>query len=172
MKKPVLGAIIVVVILLLGLMVRSIIQKANEKEQLEAGRSMPPFSFIQMDGTTFSAEQLPDGKPVIIKYFDPGCEHCQSEAAALVADLHMLENIPIIMVTAAEQGAIGPFIEAHQLDRYTQITVLRDTAHQFGPTFGDYDTPCTYVYDAQHRLLEYIRGEIKTSYLQKLIAGS
>ena len=36
---------------------------------------LPPFRMQTSSGKIFKAEQLPMGKPIILIYFDPGCDH-------------------------------------------------------------------------------------------------
>jgi protein-disulfide isomerase len=46
----------------------------NAKAQ--AGK-LPPFRMMQTNGKVFKAEHLPIGKPTIIIYFSPECDHCE-----------------------------------------------------------------------------------------------
>ena len=38
---------------------------------------IPPFKMTLSDDRIFSASELPKGKPVVLIYFDPDCDHCQ-----------------------------------------------------------------------------------------------
>ena len=38
---------------------------------------VPPFRITQSNGKVFNARDLPLGKPILLIYFSPDCEHCQ-----------------------------------------------------------------------------------------------
>ncbi|QNA46003.1 thioredoxin domain-containing protein [Lacibacter sediminis] len=42
-----------------------------------AQQKIPPFRMALSDGNLFHASSLPMGKPVIVIYFSPECDHCQ-----------------------------------------------------------------------------------------------
>src|SRR5688500_13820203 len=42
----------------------------------QAGK-LPPFKMMQTSGKVFKAQDLPPGKPIMIVYFSPECDHCQ-----------------------------------------------------------------------------------------------
>lgn len=169
MRKTYLGLISILIILVLAYMLYGITQKVSEKERLEKGVLLPKFSFSGLDSTTFSDKDLEVGSAVIIKYFDPNCDHCQRETEELVQNISLLNGTPILMVTAADRSPVEDFVQNYSLADQSSITILFDGDYEFGQIFGDYSTPCTFVYDQDHRLIEFIRGEIETTYLQHLV---
>lgn len=168
MRKLLLGIIILFVVGLLAWLSFSIIQKAEEKEKLEAGAPLPSFSFEQLDGHAFRNSDLEPGQPLVFKYFNPECDHCQSETRELVQQIDLFKPDQIIMISPAVKDEVVDFKEAFELEKYPQIILLLDKDLVFDDLFGEAHFPCTYVYDAQHELIEFIRGEVKTTYIHRL----
>ena len=44
--------------------------------------TMPAFKMLLTDGSFYTAADLPVGKPVVLIYFAPDCDHCQELIAA------------------------------------------------------------------------------------------
>lgn len=72
---------------------------------------IPPFSMMLTNGKVFKAQHLPLGKPIIIIYFDPTCDHCEKMTKELLnksasfkkASIAMISFVPIEMVSAFEK---------------------------------------------------------------------
>ena len=68
----------------------------NAKAQ--AGK-LPPFRIMQTSGKIFKAGDLPMGKPIIIIYFSPECDHCDKLMKELVKQKEEFKKASIAMIT-------------------------------------------------------------------------
>jgi thioredoxin-related protein len=60
---------------------------------------VPAFKMMLGNGKIFRAQDLPIGKPIIIIYFDPDCDHCEKMIKELQGNTTELSKASIAMVT-------------------------------------------------------------------------
>ena len=137
---------------------------ANQNKQ-----QLPGFTFFDLNGTKKGSEIVKQGLPVVIIYFNNDCEHCQQEAKQLNANMPMLNGAQIIMISFNTADEIRQYAKNYQLDRYKQVTFLRDKDYKFTHWFGNCSIPSVFVYNAQHRLVKEFYGEVKVEAIKKLI---
>ena len=120
---------------------------------------LPEFSFLTLENVVFSNSGLPaTGGKLIINYFNPDCEHCQSMAAAYVRNAKKLATVQLIMVTIADSASVENFKKMYRLGLLNQIVFLRDTKFQFEQLFGTSVVPSFFVYK-KGKLLKKVTGE-------------
>ena len=64
------------------LLIASLCSNAQPQDEngLNKIQQTPIFSIISVpDSTAFTNDQLPKGKPLVLIFFNPDCEHCQKE---------------------------------------------------------------------------------------------
>jgi cytochrome oxidase Cu insertion factor (SCO1/SenC/PrrC family) len=110
MKKRLLIILPVVIMLLF-----------NATQTSAQAAKIPPFRIIQQDGKVFKAEQLPLNKPIIIIYFDPGCDHCQVLVTDLLRRWKDFEKASIAMITFVPVDDLKKFSKDYNLPKYPNI---------------------------------------------------
>ena len=80
-------------------------------------RKLPPFRMVQADDKLFKAEQLPFGKPVVIVYFLPDCQHCQRVTRYILKHVKALDKASVVMVTYYPTVEVGRYARKYGLDR-------------------------------------------------------
>lgn len=86
-----------------------------------APKTLPAFDLTQADGSPIKASSLKPGKPVMLVYFDPDCDHCSIFTKALLKDIHLFSHVQIVMVTYVPVESLRKYIEQIGLQRYPQI---------------------------------------------------
>ncbi len=69
----------------------------------------------------FSATELPKGKPVILIYFDSGCDHCQILMKELFKKINEFKKTEIILVTFKPISDVVMFEKKYQIRKYPNI---------------------------------------------------
>jgi thiol-disulfide isomerase/thioredoxin len=103
--------------LLLSLM---IVGSLNANAQ--AGK-IPPFRMLQGDSKVFKAENLPMGKPIIIIYFSPDCDHCDKMMKELSKKSDEFKKASIAMITYLAIDKVIQFEKTYELKKYQNIYV-------------------------------------------------
>ena len=84
---------------------------------------VPPFKIVQSNGEVFRAHDLPMGKPIVIIYFSPGCDHCDFLTKELLKRQAEFTNASIIMITWQPVEIVAAFVQQYQLAKHRNIYV-------------------------------------------------
>lgn len=121
---------------------------------------MPSFNLLLIDSTTiFNTRDIPKGKPSVLLFFDPDCEHCQEETTDLLKNMDSLSNINFYFISINQMDRLKVFNGYYQLSRYPNITVGKDYSFFFLGHFKDVYPPYSIVYDRHKRLRAVFKGE-------------
>lgn len=69
------------------------------------------------DGMVFTATQLPFNKPILLVYFVPGCEHCETITRNLLKEKSLLAKFSVAMITYKSVGEVAAFISQFGLKK-------------------------------------------------------
>ena len=86
----------------------------------QAGK-IPPFRMIQPNGKLFRAQDLPMGKPIIIIYFSPECNHCEKLMKELFKQPADFRKASIAMITYLPVERVSKFVKDYNLSKYPNI---------------------------------------------------
>lgn len=114
---------------------------------------IPPFKMMLSDNKIFSASDLPKGKPIILVYFDPDCEHCQKLMNELFKKINEFKKAEIVMVTFKPVIELPPFEEKYNTSGYSNIKVgTEGTLFYLRNYYGLVKMPFTALYDKKGNL--------------------
>lgn len=118
----------------------------------------PPVKLLLPDKTSFTKNDLPEKKPVMLIVFSPMCEHCQKETEELIKNIDKFSKSEIVMATMMPFDSMMTFREKYKLYQYENIIVGQDTQF-FLPTFFMINNlPFLAFYDKKGRLISYFEG--------------
>jgi thioredoxin-related protein len=86
-------------------------------------KGIPPFQILLDTGDYYTSSDLMQDKPVMIIYFDPGCDHCQLFTSELLANIRSFSDVQIVMVTYVELPMVKDFTMKNNLSKYPSIHV-------------------------------------------------
>jgi peroxiredoxin len=153
---------------LFGFLIFQITSKINHKKEVaENIKTIPKFSFQNINGGVFTDQNIIKNTPTIFIYFNSECEFCNEEAEMIKENLEKFSNFQLIFVSFEQPELIKTFAEKHQLINYDKINFLSDTKVSFAPTFDVKSLPCLVLYDKNRQLIEKIKGQIKPEILLK-----
>lgn len=123
--------------------------------------TIPAFKILIVpDSTEFANQQLKKNSPVVVLFFSPDCDHCQSETKELLAYKEELKNIQILMVSSAPYREIKDFFETYNLSSMKNITIGQDINLKLGSIFKIRTYPSLFVYDQKGNLSKAFVGNI------------
>ncbi|MEJ7691533.1 redoxin domain-containing protein [Daejeonella sp.] len=126
---------------------------------------IPDFTFIRLNGQSFSRKNLAKNKKVVIVFFDVTCDHCQNELRAVSQKIDSFKNAEFYLVSMDNAASIQTFMKkfAPNMNGRTNVTLLRDSNRQFIVRFRPVQFPATYVYDSSLRLIKYFGQNSKVA---------
>lgn len=140
--------------IILGICILTIANSVNA--QIPA-QTVPDFRFLQKNGTAFTRQQLPSGKPLFFAFFDITCDHCQKAMQYLNSHYLELGKAAVYLVTLDPGPSAEAFLNkyAPQLLRQPNTVLLRDTRNQFIALFQPRKYPSLFLYSPRQQLILY-----------------
>lgn len=134
----------------------------NNKKQTESNiNTLPNFSYLTLQNTSFLNSKIDQKKPrIIINHFSPNCEHCHNMTADFIKNSKKFMNIQILMITSADSLATSKFNNDYKISLLPNFVILRDTNFQFQNTFGTGIVPSFFIYE-HNKLVKKIIGVTK-----------
>ncbi len=172
MKKIFKISIPVLVIGLLCIMGYNIVSKIDHKKEVaENIKTIPNFSYKDINGDMFSNENLKNNTPILFIYFNSECEFCNNEATLIKENIVAFKETRIIFISFEKPGAIKFFAQKHNLLKYDNIHFIHDTKADFATTFDVKSLPSLILYDKNQKLIERFKGQVKASTILKKLDG-
>lgn len=131
-------------------------------------KNLPPAKFVTADSTAwFIKNNVEKKKKVLIIVFSPECDHCQHETEELVKNIDRFKDIHIVMATVMPIWQMSAFIKNYGLNKYKNITVVKDPAY-FLPTYYDiHSIPYHAFYDKDKKLITGFEGTMSVDKILK-----
>jgi cytochrome oxidase Cu insertion factor (SCO1/SenC/PrrC family) len=129
--------------------------------------TIPPFSILQVDSTTFTKDKLKH-QPTIIMYFSPDCEHCKHQWEYMEKRMSDLKKYQIVMVTYQPFDEMVDFYKAHKIAEYPNIKMGRDTKFFMPPFYKMQSLPFHALYTKGGDLITTFEGNVN---IDKLLAA-
>jgi thiol-disulfide isomerase/thioredoxin len=124
-------------------------------------QQIPSFTIVAApDSSSFSNKELQKNKPVIIMFFNPDCDHCQTETKELLAYKEELKDIQIVMVSALPYSLIRTFYIEYNILSMPNIKMGQDVNFVLGTKYLPERYPGIYVYDAAGNLAKVFAGNV------------
>ena len=123
-------------------------------------KTIPPFNMVLTDGVTYyNADKVEKGKPLMVVYFDPECEHCQAFTKQLVKNISKFSAVQIVMICSAPGiPPVKKFEDMFSLSKYSNIKVGTEGMYQATLKFYDVDTtPFVALYNKAGALITFHR---------------
>ena len=130
-------------------------------------QSIPTFKMLLTNGKTFYSKDLPPKKPVVIIYFSPDCEHCQTLMNAFFKKANDFKRAEIIMVTFRPLNEVADFEKSYQTYKYSNIIVGSEVPVFFFRVYYNLvNTPFTALFDKQGK---YVYSYTKETPIDDLV---
>lgn len=134
--------------------------------------ALPPFKMLRTDGRYFTAGDLPKGRPVVLIYFAPDCEHCRQLLDAVFKKIDAFQKAELVLVTFKPVRELALFERAYQTEKYTNVkTGTEGNTFYLRNFYKMQNTPFTALYDKGGKLVQAYRKEPPVAELIRRLNG-
>jgi thioredoxin-related protein len=84
---------------------------------------LPPFQIVQENRKLFKAQSLPMGKPIMVIYFSPDCDHCKLFMKELLQRAPKLKKASLALITYEDINKVKAFNKEFNLHKYPNIYI-------------------------------------------------
>lgn len=132
--------------------------------------SFPAFEMQLADSATvFNTYYVKKGKPIVVIFFSPECDHCQHMTEDMLAHMKELKKATILMVTPQPLEQLREFNKKYELDKYKNITTGKELHFFFFGFYSPGSFPFIAVYDKDKQLVTSWNGGVKIEELIKTV---
>jgi thioredoxin-related protein len=82
---------------------------------------LPPFKMMQTNGKVFKAQNLPMGKPILIVYFSPECDHCEKMLKEFFKQATNFQKASVAFITFLPVDKVSKFEKDYKLAKYPNM---------------------------------------------------
>lgn len=131
---------------------------------------LPPFAMSLSNGQYFNATDLPKGKPVLLIYFAPDCDHCHTLMNEFFRRAAEFKPVEVVMLTFKPLSDVAAFEQSYQTFRYPNIRVGTEGSTYYLRLFYKLqNTPFTALYNRQGKLVCSYRKQTPLNDLLKQV---
>jgi thioredoxin-related protein len=121
---------------------------------------LPPFAIMQANGKIFRAFELPAGKPMVIIYFSPECDHCDLLMKDFLKKEASFRKASVVMITHLAVGKVAKFVQRYALDKYPNVFVGTEGTWLFVKNYYNIiEMPFLALHDSNGNLVRMFREE-------------
>ena len=122
---------------------------------------IPPFRMLQTNGAVFKAEDLPMGKPIIIIYFSPECDHCTKMLKDFFQQAASFKKASIAMITYLPVEKVTKFVKDYEVNKFPNIyTGTEGTSFFVRDYYRIKEMPFVALYSKNGALIQYYSKDI------------
>ena len=133
---------------------------------------MPPIDLLLLDSASkINAQEIGKGKPVVLFYFSPECEHCLDQTKYMLQNIKMAGNAKLVFLTPLPFDELKTFSKALSLERYKNIVVGYDFKYSFYRYFHPESYPYIVIYSRDNELVKLYKGETSMPQIVDAIKG-
>ena len=133
---------------------------------------LPPFKMLLSSGKYYTAAELPKGKPVVLFYFSPDCDHCKTLMKDVFKRTAELKGTEMVFLTFRPVGEVTQFERTYGTGKHPNMRVGTE-----GMTFFVRNTlriermPFVALFDKKGSLVETYKSPETTTALVKKLKG-
>ena len=141
---------------------------------LDSALMLPDFVLATFeDSTEWSSDNLSKEGILLIKYFNPDCNHCQDEAKLYLSKKDSLQNIKTVWVAGdwTPLELVRSFVDEYQLAELNPIVIGKEPENALLVHYGFSGLPFTAIYKDNQLIKEYT-GELDWDELMAINNGT
>lgn len=125
---------------------------------------LPSLKLRGLDDTNF---EIPNGRPVVLIYFNSTCDHCREEMNAIKKEIDLFDEANLIFFSSEEMPSIVEFASWSGLSG-SNVRFGKVSPEEVASRFGVLSLPQIFIYNQQGALNEIFSGETAPA----IIAGA
>lgn len=132
------------------------------------GKLIPSFKLLLVDSSTyFDTKEIPNGKPVVLFYFEPYCPYSQAQMDEIIKKIETLNDIRFYIFTAWPYADMKKFYSHFQLNKFSNITTGIDPSHSFSKYFNPPGVPYLAIFGKDKKLIDAFVGSLHSEVIKK-----
>lgn len=133
--------------------------------------TLPAFEILLHDSSSvFNTYDIPKGKPTILMYFSPDCDHCEQMAADILKNMDELGKVQIYMITPMSLSVLQKFYQKLELSKYKNIVAGKDHQFFFTDFYQAKYVPYIVIYDKHKQVLATWDGDAKIKDIKAVLS--
>jgi peroxiredoxin len=137
-----------------------------------SSQTIPPFKMTLSNNKIFKAADLPKGKPIVLIYFDPDCDHCQKLMTELFKKINRFEKAEMVLITFKPITEVAAFEKKYSTSKYANMRVgTEGTLFYLKNYYKLVKMPFTALYDSKGNYSYSYRDETPVDTLIKRLQG-
>jgi thioredoxin-related protein len=131
-------------------------------------QTIPPFKMTLSNNKIFNATDLPKGKPLVLIYFDPDCDHCQKLMTELFKKMNSFKKAEMVLITFKQVTEVAAFEKKYTTSKYANMRVGTEGTLFFLKNYYKLvKMPFTALYDGEGNYIYSYRDETSVDDLIK-----
>ena len=132
--------------------------------------TLPAMMLLLPDSaTTINLYDVPKGRPTVLFFFSPDCDHCHMTTKALLEKMDSMKVADFYFFTFMPLSTLRPFAAQYRLADYKNITVAKDFQFFFPSFYGATTVPYLVIYDRNKKLVKLYDGQIKVPEIVQIL---
>jgi thiol-disulfide isomerase/thioredoxin len=162
-------SLIIATLISIGWMANATFAKLQkQKERNEKVSILPELKLLTLDSLAFDVRALP-AKPIVLIYFNSGCEHCQYEASVINDSAEKFNNAELIFFSAEKITAIRQFASKYGLNEHLNIHFTKINFSDVADILGILAVPHIFIYGPDRKLRKEFKGETRPQAILKYL---
>jgi len=123
-------------------------------------QTIPSFKITLSNNKILHATDLPKGKPIVLIYFDPDCDHCQKLMAELFKKINSFKKAEMVLITFKSVTEVAAFEKKYTTNKYANMKVgTEGTLFYLKNYYKLEKMPFTILYDSKRNYRFSYRDE-------------
>lgn len=142
------------------------IYKNYERNKLVAfyNKTLPNIKLQSIEERTISLAEN-NGKSKVLVFFDPFCDHCQTEATDFQKHISAFEEAEVTFISMDLMRYIKVFAFDYKLDKLPNVKFCQIDSEVLSTNFGPMGFPTIFIYNADNQMIGKFSGNVKISEL-------
>ena len=137
-----------------------------------SSQTIPSFKMTLSNNEIFTAADLPKGKPFVLIYFDPDCDHCQKLMTELFKRMNSFKKAEMVLITFKPITEVAAFEKKYSTGKYANMRVgTEGTLFYLKNYYKLVKMPFTALYDSKGNYSYSYRDETPVDDLIKRLQG-
>lgn len=167
-RKVILSSLILGILGIVGWLFTKSYQGVQSRQKaVKAIQTLPAVSMRALDSTVVQLA-IKRGQPTVIFFFDPHCEHCQSEAEAIKKQAGAFASTRLVWLSTEQLWLLRQFDQKYQLtNAFPTLQIAQISPQVAYEQLGFRGVPTILIYDGAGQLTKKFTGQTKIEAITK-----
>ncbi|RPD40814.1 hypothetical protein EG028_12345 [Chitinophaga barathri] len=126
-----------------------------------------PLPMLLYSGQSFTKNDLPKNKPVLVFVFSVECDHCAHMTQDILKNIDKFGKTTLLMVTPFRLDRMKTWYDEYHIGKYPNIIMAAEPTRQILAYYDLKNFPGCYTYNKKHKFQAGYEGTVKLDTLLK-----